>query len=313
MDNLIVSLSAVMTMAIPLLIGIVLRLLKVLDQNFSTTVNKVVYSICLPTSLACSVYQSDLRGAEFPFGAVALIVGLLVAGVVLMVLLAPRIIKDRPKAGSVAQGVLRGNASIYGLPVAIALYGSENIGVFCLIMVVGIVCFNVMSIFIFSMLGNQKSNPKKVLLAIGKNPNIWGILIGLALNLLRVKVPSMLYDPINAVGKMVTPLCFIGIGSSFSLMSLRNNSRYICAVSLGKLVLYPLVAVTLAALLGFRGEVLLSFLAIFAMPCAVASYAMAERLGGDGPLAAQCVMVTSILSILTIFLWLFALKSLQLL
>ena len=65
----------------------------------------------------------------------------------------------------------------------------------------------------------------------------------------------------------------------------------------------------LSILAGFRGQSLCAMMVIFAAPSAVASYPMAVAMGADGQLAGQIVCATTILSVITIFLWTFALKS----
>ena len=51
---------------------------------------------------------------------------------------------------------------------------------------------------------------------------------------------------------------------------------------------------------------------MFGAPIAVSSYPMAQQMDGDGELAGQLVVLSSALCILTIFLWIFALKQLGL-
>ena len=46
-----------------------------------------------------------------------------------------------------------------------------------------------------------------------------------------------------------------------------------------------------------------------AAPTAVASVAMSYELGGDGELAAQIVATTSLLSLVTMFLWILLLRG----
>jgi predicted permease len=53
-------------------------------------------------------------------------------------------------------------------------------------------------------------------------------------------------------------------------------------------------------------------LAVFGSPIAVSSYTMAEQMEGDGRLAASLVVLTSVCSIVTMFLFIFALKQLGL-
>ena len=66
----------------------------------------------------------------------------------------------------------------------------------------------------------------------------------------------------------------------------------------------------LGALLGFRDAAFVSLLGVFASPTAVNSFTMAQQMGGNGDLAGGQVVFTTVFSILTVFLWVFALKSL---
>lgn len=305
MENFFISLRIVLTMAVPLMIGVILRLCKTVKEDFNRTANRLVYSVCLPVSLACSIYKSEF--GTFPISAAVWILVILVAAFGVLMLCVPRIVSDRAKAAAVVQAIFRGNASIYGIPIATALYGSNNIGLFCILVTVGLIGFNVLSIFTFSLL--TKKNKRRLFIEILRNPSIWGILIGLFLKFLKIPIPGMLYDAISPVGSMVTPLCFLGIGTTFSLSLMRSNWKYVSSVCASKLILLPMVALSIAIFSGFRNDVLLSFLAVFATPCAVASYSMADQMGGDAQLSAQCIVATTSCSLLTIFLWIFLLKQ----
>ena len=48
MDSFLASLNAISSMAIPLLVGILLRVLHILDGRFSPTVSTLIYNVCLP-------------------------------------------------------------------------------------------------------------------------------------------------------------------------------------------------------------------------------------------------------------------------
>ena len=73
---------------------------------------------------------------------------------------------------------------------------------------------------------------------------------------------------------------------------------------------YWVAGATLGALLGFRDAAFVSLLGVFASPTAVNSFTMAQQMGGDAELAGDTVVVTSAVSMLTMFLWVFLFKSL---
>ena len=74
-------------------------------------------------------------------------------------------------------------------------------------------------------------------------------------------------------------------------------------------MLVPLVFLTGAVLIGIRDVNLAALIALYGSPTAVSSFPMAQQLGGDADLAAQQVIFTTVFSGVTIFIWLFVLKS----
>ena len=80
----------------------------------------------------------------------------------------------------------------------------------------------------------------------------------------------------------------------------------------GRLIAVPAIALTCGVLAGFRGVALVTLVAIFASPTAVSSFTMAQQMDSDGELAGACVIFSSMFSCLTMFGWIFVLKSLGL-
>jgi len=72
---------------------------------------------------------------------------------------------------------------------------------------------------------------------------------------------------------------------------------------IARLVLVPMAGLSVAVALGFREIELVILMAMFASPSAVSSYTMAMQMDGDGELAGQLVVFTTVFSIITMFLW----------
>lgn len=309
MDSFLTSLNAVSTMTVPLLVGLLLRVLHILDGKFSQTVSTLIYNVCLPINLACTMYSSGLRSTQFPLGAIAYAAVVLALTFFLLCIFVRKKVPAPAKVGSIVQGCFRGNASIYGLPLGMSLYGGAVSPELSLIMLASVVFFNILSVLTFVLCSGAKTTLKHTVISIIKNPCICGILLGLLLNILDLQIPKIVYQPISAIGSITTPLCFISIGTTFQFSGARENWRPAAFVTLVKLILLPIVALGVGVFLGFRNQSLIGLLAVFATPCAVGSYPMALKLGGDGPLSAQSIMYSTLLSVITIFIFIFALKS----
>lgn len=97
------------------------------------------------------------------------------------------------------------------------------------------------------------------------------------------------------------PLSLLVLGASLQWQGVRDNRTELVWTVLLKQVIIPLVMLGLAVLLGFRNEALGVMLILFGAPCAISSYPMAEAMGGDGPLAASQVVLTTLCSMGTLF------------
>jgi predicted permease len=61
--------------------------------------------------------------------------------------------------------------------------------------------------------------------------------------------------------------------------------------------------------MGIRGIELATLMAMYAAPVASSSFPMAQELGGNAELAGEIVVITSLLSIATVFSWVLILSS----
>ena len=111
---------------------------------------------------------------------------------------------------------------------------------------------------------------------------------------------------------MTSPLALFVLGGTLHFNAIRKNLKYLAPVLTIKLVFLPAVIVAIAYALGLRELELFLLIAIYATPVAAASYPMAQNMGGDGELAGQFVVISTVASVVTLFLWIFFMKSVAL-
>ena len=108
----------------------------------------------------------------------------------------------------------------------------------------------------------------------------------------------------------LVPLALVVLGGSFAIGSVKGNLRPLTIGLVGRLLVMPALFLPFGVLLGFRGPELLGLMVMLGAPTAVSSYTMAQQMGGDSELAGELVVFGTMLSVITIFLWTFLLKSL---
>ena len=174
--------------------------------------------------------------------------------------------------------------------------------------------FNVAAVIVLEMFREGgKISAKKLLLGIVKNPLLQGCVIGLVFYLLQIRLPAFIASPVSSLAGLATTLALVVLGANLRFEELKKNSRTISAVLLIRLILLPVVMVAFAYLIGLRGVELFLILMIFGTPVATSSYPMAQNMGGDGQLAGQLVFVSTVASLVTIFVFIFTLSRLGLL
>ena len=312
MENFLLSLNVVLPLFLEMALGYAIRCFRLVDEPTLRKMNNVVFRAFLPILLFYNVISTDI-GTAFN-GPLMLTAVLFVLGeFALCMALVPLLEKENSRRGVLIQGIMRSNFVIFGLPVLVSLCGEgSNTGAVALVIAVVVPMFNALSVTALEIYRGGKPNPLKILKSVATNPLILASLLGIVLLLLGVKLPNFLQKPVADLSKMATPLALVILGAEFNFGQVRKCVRQLVIGVSGRLVVMPLIFLTIAVLLGFRGEELIALLVMLAAPPAVSSFTMAQQMDGDSELAAGLVVFGSSLAVVTMFIWIFVLKSMAL-
>ena len=316
-SNFLYSFNAVAPIFLIVLVGVVLKRIGFVNDSFLDISEKLVFKIALPIMLFLEVARGSL--SELADGKlIVFCIVTVTASFIIVSLLAVACIRDRDKRGAFVQGMCRSNFAILGVPLADNMFGEAGTTLIAIVMPFVILMFNAYSVILLSLFSSdstQKLNGKKllhILKNIVTNPLIIGVVLGIPFMLYGWQLPVVLNKSLNYLSGLTTPLALISLGANFRPESLRGRVGYAVVSSLGKTVVLPAIMVTIAALLGFRDASLGVILILFGAPTAVSSYIMAKKMGNDGELAAQILLLTTFLCMLTIFGGIFIIKSIGL-
>lgn len=308
MENLMASLRAVYPLLTMLLVGMIIRRAGLVSDAGIREMNGLIYKVFFPFLLYANVMDSDFSAVanwKLVFFAVCMTVAVFL---VLMALI-PRLEKENARRGVLVQGIFRSNFLVFGISIVTTLYGTERLAPTVLLAAFTIPLMNALSVVALEIFRSGKPDVRHILLSVMRNPIILGTLLAFAFRGLHF---DPLPDAVRSIAKVGTPFALIVIGASFKVNNVHHYRKPLFLGVLAKLVLVPAVAIALSVLLGFRNELLIALMAVFGGPCATASYAMAQQMGGDGDLAALMVVFTSLLCVFTFFGWIFLLKTLGL-
>jgi predicted permease len=192
------------------------------------------------------------------------------------------------------------------------IYGSS--GMTPMMIVAAVPLFNIYSVIILTVTSSDGklsgSLVKKTLRGVVTNPIILGIAAGMVWSLLGLPWPTILSKSVTYVASTATPLALLVLGATFKGREALQKIGPTLAAAFLKLVAIPAVIFPAAISLGFRGSELVAIMIMLASPTTVTCYIMAKNMGGDETLSASVVMTATLLSSVTLTLWVFLIRTL---
>lgn len=307
-QNFIIAVEAVAPMFIIMAIGVAVRRRGMMNGEDVKKMNKLIFNALFPVMMFSNLYGMDLREAVNPklmiTGAAILLTVYAAAFVVVT-----HIEKDRRARGAMIQAIFRSNFVIMGLPIVGNIFGAENLGMTTIMMTIIVPMYNILAVTTLEIFRGGKVSAGHIIKEIFKNPLIIGAIVGILAVITQFRVPFIVENTADMLAAAATPMSLMMLGASFDVQSIGRCRRNLIICLVGRLVIVPAFALTVGILLGFRDVALVTLIAIFAAPCAVSSYTMAQQMDSDAELAGNSVIFSSLLSCLTMFLWIFMLKN----
>ena len=311
MEELIFSLNTTIPIFLMMILGYILKQIKMVDEPFIKILNKFNYYVTLPVLVFRDLSQSDfLQVWDTKYVLFCFLVTLFC--ILSIWFLAVLCLKDKRIVGEFVQASYRSSAAVLGIAFIQSIYGNSGMAP---LMIIGTVpLYNVAAVLILSFTGPEskglnKTALKKSILGILTNPIILGILAGMLASVCRLDLPIILDKTVSNIAVLASPLALIGLGAGFEGRKTIKLVKPTLITTTVKLVIWPLLFLPLAILLGFRNEMLIALLVMLGAPTTPSCYIMARNLGHDGVLTSGAVVATTLFSSITLTGALFILKS----
>ena len=308
MENLMIAVNAVVPFILYLSFGYAARGFKLADEAFMKKMNTVAFKCFFPVLMFNNFYTMDLsKGIDLRM--IAFMLAFFFVALILMFLLVPRFVKENPRKGVIIQALFRRNSLLFALPLAESVFGVTGQNLATLAVAVMVPLYNVVAVIVLEYYRGGRVTVWELIKKVLTNPLIMGALMGLLFILLKIHLPACVEKPVAQVSAMTTPLSLFILGGTLHFSAIGKNMKAITAGSLFNLVIIPAAAVALTLLFPFSAAERFVIFAVFATPPAVSCFPMASSMGGDGELAGHLIVVETVVSIVTIFLWILILKS----
>lgn len=314
-SNMIFSLNSTVPIFLLILVGWFLKRIKLFNKDFTTVADKYVFKVALPVQLFKDIATANIHeNFELKFFLFCMIV------TTIMFLgtwgLTALFMKDKSMVGAFTQASARGSAAILGIAFVNNMYG--NSGMTPMMIVAAVPLYNIYSVIILTFCskdrdrGSAGATIKKACINILKNPIIIGIILGLPFSFFNIQIPTIPTKCITNIAATATPIALMVVGATFEGRKAIKKIRPTMIATFIKLVGIPLVFFPIAVMMGFRGSELVAILVMLGSPTTVTCYIMAKNMGNDEVLSSSIVVMATLLSSITLTMWVFILKSLAL-
>ncbi|UXX82956.1 AEC family transporter [Roseovarius pelagicus] len=145
--------------------------------------------------------------------------------------------------------------------------------------------------------------PMATLRKVALNPFLLASLSGVLLGLSGYRLPGPVLAPLSLLADAAIPIALISVGATMNWGALARLNRFngtLCGV---KLLLLPTLVTVTALALGASGSYVAVLLVFAALPTASAAHVLAAGFGADRELSATLVAQSTLLSALTLPIW----------
>lgn len=311
MENLIISLSCVTPMFLILCVGLLVQRSHIISEESVHDLSTLSFKALLPCLLFYNVYSADLRTAARP-EIIAFLVLWTLGWFLFAFILFSKTVSDPKRRGAFVQNAFRTNIAVIGVSLAQSMMDADWVAALAVSISVLVPIYNILAVITLETCRGGNIDLRKTLRGILTNPLVIACVLGFVFLFLGIRLPGPVEKAVSSLGSAGSVTTLLALGASFQFGGLRKNWRPAVLCNIMRLVLAPLLSLTLAVLLGFRGGALGIVLVCTASPTASTSYPMALACGSDYELTGQLVVTTSLFCSLTLFLWIFGLKQLGL-
>ena len=279
--------------------GVVLRKKGILPEGAKAILTDLVIYLILPCNIINSFFIEFNLEILKGFAVILTIASLIQIGCLMFAeVFYNREPESRKKV--LQYGTVCSNAGFMGNPIAEGVYGAEGLMYASIFLIPQRIVMWSAGVSYFTESPDRKTVVKKVL----THPCIIAVYIGLVLMITRLPLPAFLQNTIRSVGGCTTTVSMVLIGAILAEVEPGSILDWgIIKYAAIRLFLLPLLVYVSCR--AFHVKPLLAGVSVLltGMPAGSTTAILASKYDGDYIFATKCVVVTTLLSLVTIPLW----------
>ncbi len=284
-----------------MLVGAWLKKKGIIDENGK----KCLTDLCVNVVIPCNIFKSCL--IEFNMDIFRSCAMLLLSAVILQILCLTlnKFIFNRyaPQQKKVLQYcTIVPMSGFLGNPIAEGIY--DELGVLytsIFLIPMRVVMWSVGTTY---FVADAEVDKKKVLKNVMTHPCLVAIYLGLFFMVTQIQLPSVVTETVRYIGTCNSALTMFIVGTILADVKLTTIfNRDTLTFSVFRLAILPAMALLVGRMLGLDNVSLGISVLMTGMPAGATAAIFAARYKSDAPFATKCVVMTTLVSMLTLPLW----------
>lgn len=297
------SLQIVLPLFIVIGVGYALRRSGFLSKAGEDWMNRLTFYVALPLLFAVSIGNTRMEnlavgGITLVYGAAALVV--VVITYLFTAWMAPAV------RGALVVSSFRGNLAYLGFPVIAATLGPEALAKAAFVVGIISIMVQILSVVILERLRTHNTSISllRQMQRVIVNPLVVGCVLGLGLRVAPFSLPGPLLNSMEMIGNLALPLALLTLGASMVVPIKRSALLSAGTIVVVKNLLMPALGWAMGSwLFVLSGPDFELAVIMLACPVAIVAFSVVKELGGDAPLCATVINLSTLVSLVTLTGW----------
>lgn len=260
------------------------------------SIGRVVFYIFSPVLIFNLLIQNRLKMSE-AIGVILLTICTVSLMGLLTYALGTLFKLERPVLISILVTTMFANTGNYGLPLVSFAFGEKALSYAGIFFVTTTFLFYTVGVLIAS-LGHM--NFKEALLGLFKIPTMYAVVLAVIINTFGIQIPGPVARSVELAAGGTIPLMLILLGVELTRVQFSGSLRAMQLSVALRLLVAPLIALTLAALFGIQGYARQGSVTEASMPSMVSTTVLATEYELDSKLITAIIFISTLLSPLTL-------------
>lgn len=286
--------------------GLIFRIVKpggIEAEDIRKSINTTVFNLFLPALCIKVMVNAKLsfEAITVPINAFLTLSFMIFFNFLFFKFVSKKFKLNNQEIGALILTATFGNTTYLGLPVITGLYG-ENTAKYVLyydLFATTPFLWTLGAKFSAYFGGERSPNICEAGKKLISLPPLWGIVIGILINILKIPLPMFILKALELLGIVVVPLMIFSIGLSLSFVK-PGHAFSIIPVCILKLFISPFIAYNLSKLMGFSDLTIKIVTLEAGMPSMVLSLLIASVFKLDVTLTAFAIVVTTLMSFISL-------------